>query len=372
MAVTLTQPLSWLFGGRHEDESSDAPVAASPAASSSPSSSAALPVAPPTSDVIRVAASGPTAGAAVNASAVYGHDATSALSAAAAAAAATAAATAAAVQPRQTVASHSVAAVSVAASVESFFRSAMNAQINRALTRTRGPMFPRMHVQLPTRIVYINGFKGLRHFIEERVSPNALGAGAAPVVRLGMAIAPGLLMTPVSSVLEACNANLNPEPLHLRATRGVTARAGREVIFGVGLNQLSDEFTTFAPGTLPASLRGPFGSISAGVVAAFLSHVPHNLSTLKLMNPAKSYRQLLDDFARPWRSYLEARAPRTSEAMRARGAAVLACLAPVGLGVRMIQVVGSFVILNGIISLFPTQSLLPDSIRASRKDDHDE
>lgn len=48
-------------------------------------------------------------------------------------------------------------------------------------------------------------------------------------------------MTPLSSVLEALNAaHANPEPLALRWMRGLTPRATREVIFGVGLNQLSD------------------------------------------------------------------------------------------------------------------------------------
>ena len=273
----------------------------------------------------------------------------------AAAAAHAAAQAAAAVQPRKSVAGHSVAAVSVAASVEGFYRSAMNAQINRVLTRTRGPLFPRMHVQLPVRVLYINGFKGLRHVIEERVRPEAYGPGLAPAVRAAMAIAPGLIMTPVSSVLEACNANLNPEPLHLRATRGFVARGGREVIFGIGLNQLSDELGAFAPASLPAALKPSFGSLTAGVVAAFFSHVPHNLSTLKLMNPSKSYGQLFDDFAKPWRKRLETRFPWMGHGTRGRVAGVISCVAPTGLGVRTLQVVGSFVILNGIISLFPVK-----------------
>jgi hypothetical protein len=48
-------------------------------------------------------------------------------------------------------------------------------------------------------------------------------------------------MTPVSSVLEACNAgHSNPEALWKRCTRGLVPRGAREVIFGIGLNQLSD------------------------------------------------------------------------------------------------------------------------------------
>jgi hypothetical protein len=60
-------------------------------------------------------------------------------------------------------------------------------------------------------------------------------------VRLGAAIAPGVIMTPISSLLEACNAgHMNPESLMTRWTRGLIPRTVREVIFGIGLNQLSD------------------------------------------------------------------------------------------------------------------------------------
>lgn len=60
-------------------------------------------------------------------------------------------------------------------------------------------------------------------------------------VRLAAAITPGVLMTPFSSILEASNAgHANPEPLYRRWTRGLVPRTSREVIFGIGLNQLSD------------------------------------------------------------------------------------------------------------------------------------
>lgn len=60
-------------------------------------------------------------------------------------------------------------------------------------------------------------------------------------VRFAAAIAPGVIMTPISSILEACNAgHMNPEPLYRRWTRGLMPRTVREVIFGIGLNQLSD------------------------------------------------------------------------------------------------------------------------------------
>lgn len=245
---------------------------------------------------------------------------------------------------------HSVSVVSVAAAVESFYRSAMNSQINYRLTRTRGPLFPRMHVQLPIRMLYINGFKGLRHVIDSSINPAAYGPAAAPFVRLAMACAPGVIMTPISSVLEACNANLNPEPLHIRSIRGVAARCCREVIFGVGLNQLSDHFQRRMPGSLPSGLQNALGSMSAGVVAAFFSHIPHNLSTLKLMHPHKTYLQHFMEVSKPWEARLLSWMPNSPQ-MATRLAPLCAIVAPIGLGVRTLQIVGSFVVLNGIIHM---------------------
>jgi hypothetical protein len=61
--------------------------------------------------------------------------------------------------PPKLIPTPSLLSVSAAASVEAFYRSLMNAQINYALTGIKGPLFPQMHVQLPTRVLYINGFK---------------------------------------------------------------------------------------------------------------------------------------------------------------------------------------------------------------------
>jgi len=40
-------------------------------------------------------------------------------------------------------------------------------------------------------------------------------------------------------------------------------------------------------------LANALGSLMAGVTAGYLSHVPHNMSTLKLLSPNKSYGQLV-------------------------------------------------------------------------------
>jgi len=50
----------------------------------------------------------------------------------------------------------SVLAVSVAASIESFYRAALNSLMNQHLTGIKGGgLFPNMHIQIPTRIVCI-------------------------------------------------------------------------------------------------------------------------------------------------------------------------------------------------------------------------
>ena len=98
--------------------------------------------------------------------------------------------------------------------------------------------------------------------IEQTVDPERYQYSNA--VRVGLAVAPGVIMTPLSSILEvhscacvslwthtcdwcvyggvqASNAgSRNPEPLWRRSTRGIQPRLLREVIFGIGLNQLSD------------------------------------------------------------------------------------------------------------------------------------
>jgi len=47
----------------------------------------------------------------------------------------------------------------------------MNALINQTLNGVKGPLFPNMHVQIPTRVAYIVGFKSIRHFIDQKIDP---------------------------------------------------------------------------------------------------------------------------------------------------------------------------------------------------------
>ncbi|GAB0497680.1 hypothetical protein MMPV_009017 [Pyropia vietnamensis] len=246
----------------------------------------------------------------------------------------------------------SVPAVACAAAVESYYRSALNALLNARLAgggATRGSLFPNMHVQVPARVAYIVGFKGLRVVLDREVHPEQ--HSHPDFVRFATMVAPGVLMTPVSSILEACNAgHANPEPLLRRSTRGILPRCGREVLFGVGLNQLSDYFEERARSVTPSPVAANLaGSLTAGVIAGYLSHVPHNLSTYKLMEPGKSYAELFRKFVDT--SVREEAIPAfLSGRGRAAARVGLAVLFPRGVVIRTAQIVGSFAILNGIIN----------------------
>jgi hypothetical protein len=165
----------------------------------------------------------------------------------------------------------------------------------------------------------------------------------------------GVIMTPISSVLEASNAgHLNKEPMRTRWMRGVVPRAGREIIFGLGLNQMSDYFEERLGPVMPpghAMMTNAAGSLAAGVVSGYLSHVPHNLSTLKLMEPQKSYSELYKQFVNksvpPAVDTMVKDWPATARDVTRT---VFATLFPRGVMIRTTQIVGSFIILNGTIN----------------------
>ena len=244
--------------------------------------------------------------------------------------------------------------ISVAAGIESYYRSALNSMINARLTGHKAPLFPYMSVQVPTRVLYINGLKGIRQYLDHAVDPSKY---SSPLLAgIGVSILPGIMMTPVSSVLEATNAgHYNNEKLHTRWIRGIVPRGVREVIFGIGLNQLSDYFEERANAIIgnigeSSSMANAVGSVNAGIVAGYLSHVPHNLSTYKLMHPTKSYGQLFREFA-------NLSAPRylipqgLSSRFTPLYTAIIACIFPRGCVIRTAQIVGSFILLNGTINL---------------------
>mmetsp|Transcript_20194 Transcript_20194/g.34820 ORF Transcript_20194/g.34820 Transcript_20194/m.34820 type:complete len:511 (+) Transcript_20194:265-1797(+) len=249
-----------------------------------------------------------------------------------------------------------VPAVSIAAGIESYYRSALNSILNARLTGVKAELFPNMHVQVPIRVLYINGFKGLRSILSKEI-PDPEAYSNPSMVRLATAVAPGIIMTPVSSILEACNAgHKNPEPLVQRWIRGILPRGVREVIFGVGLNQMSDYFeerwTPFVPGK-SSVLANAAGSLTAGVVSGYLSHVPHNLSTYKLMDPTKSYKQLFEMFVeKSIPAGIARQLDGLPSPLRYTSRALVATLMPRGVMIRTTQIVGSFIILNGFINFF--------------------
>lgn len=246
-----------------------------------------------------------------------------------------------------------VPAVAIAAGIESYYRSALNAILNARLTGVKSDFFPNMHIQVPTRIAYIVGFKGLRTVFDKYVDAESFGDNAS-MVRLTTAVAPGIFMTPISSVLEASNAgHLNPESMTTRWLRGILPRAGREIIFGVGLNQLSDYFEERLNPMFPQNpmMANAAGSLAAGVVSGYLSHVPHNLSTYKLMEPNKSYGHLFNMFVDKSCPPIVNAATATWPALaRTATRSIFSVVFPRGVMIRTVQIVGSFMILNGTIN----------------------
>jgi len=254
-------------------------------------------------------------------------------------------------------------AVAIAAGTESYYRSILNAiLIARLSGGKRGDLLPNMHIQVPVRIAYVTGFKGLRKYLEESPLLAKAEDEHRTLVGLTRAVSPGIIMTPISSVLEASNAgHMNPESMWTRRwMRGIVPRAGREIIFGIGLNQLSDYFeerllqTSNIIGTNNNKMMAnAMGSLAAGAVAGYFSHIPHNLSTLKLLEPHKSYPMLYQKFVdssvppfvesmvKPWSS---------SPIARSFTRILFATICPRGVMIRTVQIVGSFMILNGTIN----------------------
>ena len=163
-------------------------------------------------------------------------------------------------------------------------------------------------------------------------------------------------MTPISSDLEASNAgHMNTESIATRWMRGIVPRTGREIICGVGLNQMSDYFEERLQPLCQGNsmMANAAGSLVAGNVSGYLSHVPHNLSTFKLLDPDLSYGQLYERFVdKSVPPALDAKLAQwqPSPLVRTVTRGLLATLFPRGVMIRTTQIVGSFMILNGTIN----------------------
>lgn len=91
-----------------------------------------------------------------------------------------------------------ILSTTVGATFDAFYRSAMNAKLNSRLTNAKAPLFPNMHIQTPVRIIYMNGIKNLRLYLETRVKPKLYEQGYnSQAVKFGLTLTPGgfLLLT---------------------------------------------------------------------------------------------------------------------------------------------------------------------------------
>lgn len=239
-------------------------------------------------------------------------------------------------------------AISCASAVESFYRSAMNSLINSALTgKPRAALFPNMHIQIPTRIVYFNGFKGIRYFVDTNCADLQDRFERPQLVAMLLATVPGVVMTPISSILEASNAgHMNPEPIATRWTRGLLPRCAREVIFGMGLNQLTDYYAERMPMFKDPKWKALGASFVSGLIAGYISHVPHSMSALKLVYPQKTYRELFSSYTAHWDRIV----PQGTWPQRRLTVNLMACLLPKGCLVRSTQIAGSFIIINSLVN----------------------
>jgi hypothetical protein len=94
-----------------------------------------------------------------------------------------------------------------------------------------------------------------------------------------------------------------------------------------------------------SALRNALGSLTAGVISGYLSHVVHNLSALKLMDPSKSYAAHFMEYVKKSADRIPGNIP-----FRNTVAVASALVFPRGVHIRTAQIVGSFIILNGTIN----------------------
>eukprot|EP01065_Artemidia_motanka_P052543 TRINITY_DN9517_c0_g1_i3.p1 TRINITY_DN9517_c0_g1~~TRINITY_DN9517_c0_g1_i3.p1 ORF type:complete len:439 (+),score=76.74 TRINITY_DN9517_c0_g1_i3:97-1413(+) len=235
--------------------------------------------------------------------------------------------------------SFSFVAAATAASVDAACRSSMSAYISFAMTGRRASVLPALYWQVPGRVAYVAAIKGLRSHFDSLAPPNE-----SLWNRFMLACAPGLIVTPLSGAIEAANAgSFNPEPMLTRSVRGTVPRAGREVIFAVGLNQASDYFEERLPlgnKVAEASVAGA----AAGFLAAWTSSLLHSLAVRKLLHPRVPYSAL---WARQRHQAEESLPKELHPQLRSRLGFCAAAVFPQGLLVRCAQTALSFAMING-------------------------
>lgn len=191
------------------------------------------------------------------------------------------------------------ATYAVGGAFDAFYRATMNTLVNNKINAANTAnaattLTPNILFQIPTRVGYILGYK--------YISANS----GVTNIYLNSIVA-GLAMTPLSSCLEACH--VTNRNICLRAIHGYRFRCVREIMFAYGLNNPITASTMYT-----------------WVVAAYVSHIPHILSTMKLMNPTETYLSLFKNYI-------------ADDPLKR-------ILLPKGVILRTIQIMGSYTIIN--------------------------
>lgn len=194
--------------------------------------------------------------------------------------------------------------------IDAFYRSKMNILINKRITQCNNTIQygPKMYFQMPVRITYILGYKYI-----------SLNSGIDN--KYYNSIFTGMLMTPFSSILEACHTNNgNKMQIIMYSRHGSLFRLLREISFSYGLNFTTDNNSSYY-------LTSNY--IIHSVFATYISHIPHILSTQKLFTPNVSYYKILNQYI-------------------SNGNKLHKILIPNGIFLRTIQILGSYIIINSV------------------------
>lgn len=243
---------------------------------------------------------------------------------------------------------HPVISLAIAGGIESFYRSGMNSLINQKLTGNRTYLFPNMHIQIPVRASYFIGIKQLRVKCDDL---DISKTKYQMLTQMLLSFSPGIIMCPFSSILEASNAGeINKESIIRRWTRGYTPRLAREILFGLGINQFSEYTVKNHTSKLTDNvcLAGVLGNCTAGILSGYISHIPHNLSAMKLFNPRTSYK---DHWKILYMKSIHLVPSSVPYYARQNVAQIITVLFPIGVVRRSLQIGGTFIIINSIIFL---------------------
>ena len=176
--------------------------------------------------------------------------------------------------------------------IDAYYRAGMNALVNKAIMRqSSANLSVNMTIQVPTRILYIVSYK-------------TISANCGIDNKFLNSAVTGLVMTPISSLLEACNVYKKDVVLN-NANHGFVARGAREMAFAYAINTIDNP-------------------VGVGI-SAYFSHVPHILSTMKLIKPHVGYPELFREYV---------------------GGDWMRLVFPAGVLLRTTQIVGSCAIIN--------------------------